>query len=125
MQDIKQREQKMQEKRKQTPWRDFVMEICSRRALSFYKIKNLVSRYPMTTRIGKVISHKAFAEQRDGFLAYGITYNFQDSLFTHIQKLFVSLPLENTLLFSGCENSDYADQSMGAKNTYLSYSIIE
>ena len=34
-----------------TPFRDFLKEIVSRRALPFYKIGDLVSRYPDTPRI--------------------------------------------------------------------------
>jgi hypothetical protein len=37
MVDIKQREEKIKERRKHTPWRDFVKEICSWRNLMFYK----------------------------------------------------------------------------------------
>jgi hypothetical protein len=37
MQDIKQWELKMQEKRKDTPWRDFVKEICSWMPVVLYK----------------------------------------------------------------------------------------
>ncbi len=124
MVDLKQRELKMKERRKHTPWRDFVKEICSRRALPFYKIDGFVSRFPETERIGKVVSHKEFAEQRDNLVAYGLVYDDKETFFTQLQRLFTSIPLENTLLFGNCENSDYADQSMDAKNTYLSYSII-
>jgi len=114
----------MQEARKGNLYRDFLKEICSWRALTFYKNNWLTARYPSTTRIGKVIWHKEAIEQRDTLLNYGFLPDKSESFFSHIQKLFRSIPLENTLLFSWCENSEYADQSMWAKNSYLSYSII-
>ncbi|MEI6774388.1 MAG: hypothetical protein WCL18_06475 [bacterium] len=124
MQDLKQRELKMQERRKNTPRREFVKEICSWRALPFYKIDGFVSRFPETKRVGSIVSHKVFAEQRDTLLSYGLTYDNTEKFFIQLQHLFASVPLENTLLFGVCENSDYADQSMNARNTYLSYSVI-
>ena len=122
--DLHVRELKMQERRKETSRRDFIREICSRRPVTFYKIGNFISRYPESPRIGKIVWHKEAAEQRDALVNYGLSYDESKWFFAQMQKLFTAIPLENTLLFSWCENSEYADQSMGAKNSYLSYSVI-
>ncbi len=116
-------EDKMKEKRKKTPWIDFVKEICSWRALTFYKANGLISRYPPTSRIWKVISSKNFNLERDSLLTYWKDYDFNKKFFTNFQDLFLSVPLENMLLFSGCENSEFSDQSMNSKNSYLSFVV--
>jgi len=48
MADIKKWELKMQEKRKNTPWREFVKEIASWYSISFYKNKDNISTYSQT-----------------------------------------------------------------------------
>jgi len=58
MNNLNHRQTKIQEKRKQTTLRDFVVEIASRRPLNFYKNQGFTSRYPATSRIGKIISIK-------------------------------------------------------------------
>jgi len=67
MSDIKQREEKIKEKRKQTPFRDYIKEIASRTPLVFHKNNGLVSKYPPVGRLGKVIPNKDYQEQRDTF----------------------------------------------------------
>ena len=54
MSNLHYRQEKIQVKRKQTPWRDFVMEICSRKPLMFYKNSGMVSIYPIE-RVHKVL----------------------------------------------------------------------
>jgi len=51
MSNLSYRQEKIQVKRKATPWRDFVMEIASRMPVIFYKIDNNVSRFPDTSRL--------------------------------------------------------------------------
>ena len=50
MQDLKQREDKIKERRKQTPWLTYIKEIASRYSLTFYKNNGLISRFPITGR---------------------------------------------------------------------------
>jgi hypothetical protein len=47
---LKHRQEKIQAKRKNTPWREFVMEICSWYNLSLYSNNNHISRYPSVSR---------------------------------------------------------------------------
>jgi malate synthase len=51
MTNLEQRNQKLQEKRKNTPWREFVKEIGSRLPIFLYKNNKMISRYPATERI--------------------------------------------------------------------------
>ena len=68
MQDIKQRELKMQEKRKHTSRKDFVMGICSWFPMIFYKNNGIISRYPETKRITEILKSKDFENSRDGLI---------------------------------------------------------
>ena len=117
--DLKIREDKIKEKRKQTPWRDFVKNICSRRTFSFYKTDDLISIYPKNGRINSIVTVKNFLENQDNLLWLGINHSW--NFFNDFQKLFLSIPLSNVLLLGGCENSNYSDQSRNSKNAYLSY----
>lgn len=67
MPDLKQREEKMQEKRKQTPFREYVKEIASWTPLVFHKNNGLISKYPPVERSGKIIPNKEYQVQRDAF----------------------------------------------------------
>jgi hypothetical protein len=55
MSNIAHRQQKIQEKRKKTPWREFVRDICSWYQITFYKNQGQISRYPESDRIGKLL----------------------------------------------------------------------
>jgi hypothetical protein len=77
MQDINKRELKIQEKRKNTPWREFLMEIVSRQRVTFYKNNGLISRYPETERIGTIIKGGNDYELiREDLVKYGREYDF-------------------------------------------------
>ena len=122
MNNIKQREKKIQEKRKQTPRKVFVKEICSRQPLVFYKNAGKISRYPETWRIGSIISQRDFQNQRD------ILVNDTSSLvctdfFDSLQLLQKSCNYPNLFHDYINENSDYADIIYWTKNTYLSFSV--
>ncbi len=122
--DIKQRELKMQEKRKQTPWREFVMEIWPRFGTYLGKKDGIISRYPDTDRIGKVVSYKEFEQNRENLCQYGIIYNFENNFFQNFQKLIKDIPIASTLVAGQIENADYADDTMNARNVYLSFGVV-
>jgi hypothetical protein len=56
-------QQKIQEKRKQTPFRDFVMEIASRTPLNLYKKDGFITCYSDPTRSGPLIDLKSYYAQ--------------------------------------------------------------
>jgi hypothetical protein len=65
MSNLQYRQTIIQEKRKKTPWRDFVMEIASWCPVNFYKVDGKISRYPNTSRTGELISASDFVEAGD------------------------------------------------------------
>ena len=67
MSNLQYRQEKIQQKRKQTPWRDFVREICSWYPFMFYKNNGLNSTIKSNDRI-KVIDHKHYEDTRDNLL---------------------------------------------------------
>ncbi len=124
MQDIKQREAKMQEARKNTPWRDFIKEIGSRCSLVFYKNHWFISRYPNSDRIGKVISQKDFEDTRDILCNKWIIYNTKLSFFDNYRQLSKNTNLWNMLHYTVNENSNFSDVVTWVKNAYLSSLLI-
>jgi hypothetical protein len=60
MQTLQYRQEKIQAKRKQTPWREFLMEIASWRPLNLYRNKQVLSRYPESSRLVNIISNKEY-----------------------------------------------------------------
>ena len=48
--NLQQRQEKIQAKRKKTPWRDFVRDICSWYNVNLYKNTGVISRFPETER---------------------------------------------------------------------------
>ena len=118
MHDIKQRELKMQEKRKQTPWREFLMEIGSRCPLWFYKIDNKVSRYPNTPRTGNLISAEEFVANRDRNMMNDASTG--DGFYTQLTTLRSKIAKPQRWIFGDVEKSEYADTVwMWAKSCYL------
>jgi len=79
MVDIKKRELKMQEKRKLTPWRDFVKEIASRYPFVLYKNQGLISKYPPTERVKHIMNFNLFEEQRNALIQKGQEYDLSKS----------------------------------------------
>jgi len=65
---LKHRQKKIQEKRKKTPWRKFVMEIASRAPLVFHKHDRLISTIPATNRMKGVEIFDMFSKNRDSLL---------------------------------------------------------
>ena len=123
MPDLKQREEKMQEKRKQTPFREYVKEIASWTPLVFHKNNGLISKYPPVERSGKIIPNKEYQVQRDAFGAMWIEYDFSISFFDNFQKLVHIMPFQN-MRNEVTENSEFADVVINSKNAYLSSTVI-
>jgi hypothetical protein len=56
MPDLTHRQAKIQEKRKQTPFREFLQEIASWFILNIYRVDEILSRYSNTERKGLIVS---------------------------------------------------------------------
>ena len=65
MSNLQQRKTKIQEQRKNTPRREFLKEIVSRRPVTFHKWDGAITKFPQTERISGVQSSKDFEKQRD------------------------------------------------------------
>jgi hypothetical protein len=125
MQDIKRREQKMQEKRRGTPWRDFLKEICSWYSIVFYKNNNKISIYSEARKLDLTLSTKEFEDYVDTLTKQWLDYNWDISFFQNFQKLFNVTKLPALRIGSSCENSNYANNVVWwSKNVYLSHNII-
>ncbi len=115
---LKQRQSKIQEKRKTTSRRDFLMQIASRRPLSFYKSNSFISRYPNNERKPHIISHSLFDETRDSLVWVHIAqWNWFSEIFSNLMS---KVELTPTQQMWNNENADYADMILGGKNIYLS-----
>lgn len=119
---LKQRQAKIQEKRKSTPWREFVMELCSWYPLVMYKTDGLLSRYPQQERKLQVVLPKQHSELIDDndkiFEEIGADF------FQSFQQLFSRVPLSSFFsLYKTIENCEYADIVGNSKNAYLSWNV--
>jgi hypothetical protein len=123
MNDIKKWEQKMQEKRKQTPWRDFVKEICSRWPYNFYKRDGIITVYKNQMRIPHIVSAKKYNKNRDEYCKGWINYNSEISFFENFVALLGRTELPNTTEFKENEWSEFANIVAEVKNVYLSFTV--
>ncbi len=124
MQDLRYWENKIQEKRKKTPWRKFVMELSSWYGMSLICRDTLISRYPETARSPIITSTKMYFSDIDTHDTYGQEYSSWEAFFQQFQDLFLRIPLQSVHDFRGdSENSDYADIISSSKNVYLSWNV--
>ncbi len=122
MSDLQYRQKKIQDKRKQTPWREFVRDVCSRYQVGLYKNNNTMSRFPDPQRSGPVYAPEVY---RKNYLDSPGQTDVQDwvSFFEQLQKFFISVPKMALLDYGINENVSYADTIYGAKNAYISISV--
>jgi len=122
--NLQQRQSKIQEKRKKTPWRQYVQEIASWASLSLYKRGTAICRYPDTLRVN-TIPRDQFIAMRDGISSdYSLNLD-EDSIksrsfFDNLKDLFAKTPLPYQHLWQS-ENCDYTDTWGYSKNVYLSF----
>ncbi len=108
----------IQEKRKKTPFRDFVKELGSWEVMNLYKRDGRVCRYPESPRV-KRLDDAEFQNASSHFLEY----DFSHSFFENFQSFHDIFPFQHLMQFMKVENSEYADALFWAKNTYLSFVI--
>jgi hypothetical protein len=109
----------IKEKRKHTPFREFVMELGSWRSFGLYRAQGMVSRYPADSgRIGKLIKPTDYDPTSivTGRSTPG------GSFFSDFWDLFLASELQSIVhQWAGNENVDFCDEALGAKNAYLSF----
>ena len=109
MSDIKHRELKIQERRKQTPRRDFLKEVASRYSIVFYKNNGSISIYPDVQRFGGILSIKEFEAYIDTLTQHGLDYDRDVDFFQNYQKLYHATKLPALRVGTSSENSNYAN----------------
>ncbi len=120
MSNLQHRQQKIQEKRKKTPWRDFVMEICSWRNLMFYKGVLGVTKYPQFPwREMNLVCY----DKQNNLDCYSLELNSQESFLDQLSYLYHrhGFPLVNHYWLQ--ENAQRWDEVWWAKNVYLSVAV--
>ena len=65
MSNLQHRQTKIQDKRKQTQFRDYLMEIASRYPVNTYKNNGIVSPFPPTDRCGNLTSVKDYTQNHN------------------------------------------------------------
>ena len=111
-------EKLIQEKRRKTPFRDFVKELASWDVLNLYRRNGKISRYPENDRIKKLGEN--FWE--DAYTFWD-DYNFSKDFFQNFKELQDTIPMQYTLSFWTNENCEYMDGVFIGKNVYLSFII--
>jgi len=116
MTDIRSREEKIIAARQNTPWREFLKEICSWKNIVLTKNRGMISRYP-EERLTRLVS----PDQEINILSQEIDRD--KDFFTQFKELFYAQDHHSVLMFYGNENADYSDSTFGAKNVYLSFEV--
>lgn len=111
----------IQNKRKQTPWRQFIKEIASWKVLSFYKHGTIVTKFPRTPRVSNVLTPSDFEKYRSGLTDLWIEWDTTKWFFEQFQKLRLQTNLPSVIHFGVVESCDYADVVLGSRNCYLSF----
>lgn len=120
---LKQRQEKIQEKRKQTPWREFVMEIASWFPLVLYKHDNSLSRFaPDSLRIWSVVSCDDYAQWIE---QYSIDIDSSQDVFSLLWHMLSNAVFAGTKVIWENQNSRYNDIILWAKNAYLNFVVLE
>ena len=118
MSNLSYRQEKIQVKRKATPWRDFVMEICSRQPINIYRNKNILSRYPDNNRSWSIKMVKEYSYDH-----YIIDNSNATTFLNQLQSLFIDSEKMALPQWYENENCDFVDSAYWAKNSYLSFAI--
>ncbi|MDD2870804.1 MAG: hypothetical protein PHS49_02340 [Candidatus Gracilibacteria bacterium] len=124
MKDLKYFQNIIKEKRKNTPFRDFLKEIVSWSTVVLHRNNGIISKFPDTDRIKGVIPNKDFENSRDDLINQGIDYDYEKSFFKNFQKLLLSIDIFDFLIYGGSENTYYSDVILNSKTVYLSFTVI-
>jgi hypothetical protein len=118
MSNIHYYEKLIQEKRKKTPFRDFIMELGSWEWMNLYKRWARITRYPDTGRI-KILDDDEYKNARSCTREYDDTKSF----FENFRSFMDIFPFEHIFHFENNINSDFADGVFWAKDAYLSFIV--
>lgn len=118
MSNLNYRKQKFQEKRKNTPWREFMRDFASWYPTNIYKHEGMFTRYPATPRKPNLVSIEKYPN-----ITQTIWDETRGSFFDVLTDLYKKCYLTPIIIYSINQNSNYSDMVFGAKNAYLSFSV--
>lgn len=124
MRDIKYYQKVIQDKRKQSSFRDFLMDVCSWYGLSLYSNKGNISKFPDTARIKGVISNTEFEKSRDSLWDMGLDYDEKMSFFEQFKNLFQSIDMFSNCHYGQNTNSTFGESVLNGNNIYLTFAAI-
>jgi hypothetical protein len=116
---IQQYQDKIKEKRKQTPFREFIMEIASWDSFNFYKNQWLISSYPPSDR---VINLVAIWKGEKNIFPQEIQK--EKPFLEQFSEFFREIEQECSIHHTTSENCEYTNKLSFAKNCYLSNTVI-
>jgi hypothetical protein len=105
------RQEKIQEKRKQTSFRNFVMEICSWRNFMFYKSEVGIGKYPQTQeRKMNVLSFSEYGKKDANDIEFFLEYNKNRPFLEQVSHLYHSYPYALVNHYGLQENAEWGDE---------------
>lgn len=116
MADLSYRQTKIQDKRKQTDFREFLMEIASRYPLNIYRVNGTITRYPDTKR--RWLVWWPWLDQQSANPS-----NYQWVFLEDLWRLYQSWNKTPLMSWGQNENSSYTDVCYWTKDSYLSFSL--
>lgn len=117
--------QKLRDSRKNTNFRDFLLEIWSNIPVSLNRENWMLSRIPKTDRVWKVVSVSEFNEIKAELTKLWRDFDSNKSFFENYSDLLKSISYPARITDLNVENWEFADSVLMSKNVYLSYIIIE
>lgn len=118
---LKKRQEKIQQKRKSTPWREYLLDICSWLPLVLHRNNGVISRYPESNR------HWVLMDAKDFYNAEPVSLEIDSSksFFAQLIELHKLSPWAHIFAYTESVNADYADMVFASKNCYLSNTVIK
>lgn len=120
MQTLEQRQKIIQQKRKKTSFRDFLLEIASWCPLKFYKNQWYISRYPNTERSNTLTDIKNYEEIRNEWVWLDYSWDF----FKDFKQLIDQSTLPAMVHGRWAGECHYADAVFGSDTVYLSSTVV-
>ena len=116
----------IQEKVKNTSFRDFIKRIAWWYPVNFYKRDGTITVFPETPRSPHIVSPKEFSKVSTELTEYGVDYDATRSFFENYQSLFATVPFSALRQFPIVENSEYTDSSWWwTHNCYLDIGLYD
>ncbi len=122
MKDLKYFQNIIKQKRKNTPFRDFLKEIASFMPIVLHKRYFWVSRYPDTNRRKNIMTPREFYSGQNS--DYFLEYDFSKTFFENFKDLIENTPVLSRMVYEWLENCEYSESVTYSKNVYLSFIVI-